>query len=76
MIVSRIFFYFLLAAPIVKNSHILAVIYFILLKKNVLDQKWKSFNIKVGPQQKVWKSSYQVRQFSALFCNLAALILS
>ena len=39
MIVCKNFFYFLflLTAPIVRNSHILAGIYFIFLK-NVLDQ--------------------------------------
>ena len=34
----------LLAALIVKNSHILSGIYFIFLK-NVLEQMWKAFNI-------------------------------
>ena len=38
---------FLLTAPIVKNSHILAGIYFIFLK-NVLDQTLKSFNTEFG----------------------------
>ena len=39
----------LLTAPIVKNSHILAGVYFIFLK-NILDQSSKSFNIKSWPQ--------------------------
>ena len=37
----------LLTAFIVKNSHILAGIYFIFLKK-VLEQTWKAFNTKFG----------------------------
>ena len=49
-------------------------IYFISLKKT-LDQTRKPFNIKFGPQWKEWKSSYQVRQILALFCNLVDLIL-
>ena len=39
----------LLTTPIVKNSHILAGVYFIFLK-NILDQSSKSFNIKSWPQ--------------------------
>ena len=39
---------FLLTAPIVKNSHILAGIYFIFLK-TVLDQTQKAFDTKFGP---------------------------
>ena len=45
------FFTFLLTAPIVKNSHILAGIYFVFLK-DVLDQTLKTFDTKFGPQ---WK---------------------
>ena len=41
----------LLIAKFVKKIHILARIYFILLKK-VLEQTWLSFNTKFGPQ---WK---------------------
>ena len=62
-----------LTAPIVKNSHIEAKIYFMFLK-NVLKQTWKSFNTKFRPQWKR-KTNYQVRQILTLFCNLIALIL-
>ena len=44
-------------------------------KKNLLDQIQKSFNTIFGPQWKDQKSSYQVRQMLALFCNLVALML-
>ena len=54
----------LLAAPIVKNSNILAGIYFIFLKQS-LDQTRKSCNAKFGPQWKDRKSSYHVRQLPA-----------
>ena len=64
----------LLAVFIVKNSHILAGIYFIFLKK-VLDQTWKAFNNKFGHYWKDRKSSYQVGQILALFCKLVALTL-
>ena len=37
----------------IKNSHILFRIYTIFLK-NVLDQTWKAFNTKFGPQLKDW----------------------
>ena len=63
----------LLTALIVKNSHILGRIYFIFLK-NILNQTWKAFNTKFGPQWKDRKSSYQVRQVLAVFCKLVALI--
>ena len=39
----------LLTAPIVKNSHIKARIYFTFLE-NVLKQTWKTFNTKFQPQ--------------------------
>ena len=42
---------FLLTAPIVQNSHILAVIYFIFLK-NVQDKIEKLFHTEFGPH---WK---------------------
>ena len=64
----------LLTGLIVKNSHILAVIYFIFLK-NVLGQAWKASNTKFGPQWKDRESSYQVTQVLVLFHNLVALIL-
>ena len=59
---------------IVKKSHILARIYFIFLK-NALDQTWKAFNIKLGPQLKDRKSSYQVTPILEIFCNLVNLSL-
>ena len=57
---------------IVKNSHILAGIYFTFLKIGVT---WKAFNTKFRPQWKDWESSYQVRQILVLFCKLVSLIL-
>ena len=44
-----VLFMSLLKTPFVKNSCILAGIYFI-IKKNTLDQIWKSFNTEFGPQ--------------------------
>ena len=66
--------FFLLTASVLKISQIKYIIYFTFLK-NVLNQTWRSFNIKLEPQWKDRKSSYQVRQILALFCNLIALIL-
>ena len=66
---------FLLTAEFVLNSHIKARIYFV-FPKNVLKQTWNSFNTKFWSQWKDRKSSYQVREILALFCNLIALILS
>ena len=40
---------FLLTTPIVKNSYVLAGIYFIFLK-NVLDQTYKYFDTEFAPQ--------------------------
>ena len=40
-----------------------------------MEQPWKYFDTKFGPQWKDQKSIYQVRQNVALFCNLVALIL-
>ena len=65
---------FLLTNKFVKNSHMLARIFFIFLK-NVLKQTWMSFNTKFQRQWKDRKSSYQVKQILELFCNLIALIL-
>ena len=48
-----------LTVPTVKNSHILAGIYFIFLKNN-LDQIRRSRNTKFEPQKKDGKSSYHV----------------
>ena len=53
----------LVTVLIVKNSNFLAEIYFIFL------------DTEFGPQWKDRKSSYQVRQNLAIFCNLVALIL-
>ena len=64
----------LLAAWIAKSSHILAAIYFMFLQK-VLDQTWKSSNIKFGSQWKDQRSSYKVRQDLLLFRNLVNLSL-
>ena len=58
----------LLSGPIVKNSHILARIYFNFIK-STLDQTWKAFNTKYEPRWKDPKSSYQVGQVLALFAN-------
>ena len=63
---------YLLTVPFVKNRHVLAENYFIFLK-NDRKQSWKAFNVKLGPQWKNWKSSYQVKQISTLFCKLVAL---
>ena len=68
-------FMFLLTALIVKNSLILAEIYFIFLK-TILDQTSKSLDAKFGPQWKDRSSSCQVRKNLALFSNLVGLILS
>ena len=67
-------FYVFINSLIVRNGHILTGIYFIFLK-NVLDQTWKAFNTKFGPQWEDRESSYQIRQILALFCKLVALIL-
>ena len=50
----------LLTTPFVKNSHVLAGIYFIFLKKHH-GRNLKSFDAKFGPQWKDWKNGYQVR---------------
>ena len=56
----------LLTAPTVKNSHILAEIYFIFLKKHTRS------NLKVFRYQ---KSNYQVSQVLTDFCNIRVIIL-
>ena len=53
-------FMFLLTTIFVKNSHILARIFFIFLK-NVLKQTWISFNTKYQLQWKDQKSSHHVK---------------
>ena len=65
---------FLLKAQIVKNSLILAAIYFTFLK-NCPGPNLKSFNIEFGDQWKDQKRSYQVRENLALFWNLVSLTL-
>ena len=64
----------LLTVPTVKNSYILAGTYFI-FQKNVLDEILESCKTKFGSQRKDQKSRFQVRQTSALFSDLVALIL-
>ena len=59
-----------LIALIVKNSHILTRIYFIILKI-ILQQTWKSFKTKFWPNWKDRKSSYQVRQILVFFSRLS-----
>ena len=77
MIVWKIFFWILslLTAATVKNSLILAGIYFIILKK-CPRPNLKVFNTKFGPQGKYQGSTYQVRQVLAIFFKVVALILS
>ena len=77
MIVHKSFFCFLclLIGLIGENSHNLAEIYFIFLKKNILHKIWKAFNAKFGPQWKDWESTYQEKQILVLFRKLIALIL-
>ena len=68
-------FMFLLAAKLVKNSHIYAKTVFT-FAKSVLNQTWNSFNTKFEPQWEDRKSSYQVRQLLGVFwllncCNFS-----
>ena len=65
----------LLKAPVVKNSHILAAVYFNFLQRCAELKTWKCFNFEFGPQWKDWKSIYEVRENIEHFRNLAALIL-
>ena len=75
-IVWKLLFLFMaLRASVVKNSRILAGVYFISLK-NALDQTWKCFNIKFGPQWKDRRGGYEVTQDLPLFfCNWVSLSL-
>ena len=66
---------YLLTAPIILNNRNLTGIYFVFLKKRARPNQ-RSFHTKFGPQLKDRKSSYEVRQILALFCNLIALILN
>ena len=59
----------LLTASIDRNSHNLLETYFIFLK-DVLEQKWKTFNTKFGPKWKDQKSRYEERRFLAFFAKL------
>ena len=71
MIFLKFFFWFFisfLTIAIVKNSHILAVIYFTFLKK-CPRQNLETFKAKFGHQWKYRKNSYQVKQIWALFRN-------
>ena len=63
-----------LSTLIFRSSQILAGIYFMFFK-NVLGNTWKSFNANFAPQWKDRGSSYRVRQVSAYFRKLVALIL-
>ena len=56
-----------------KRVIVLDEIYFIFLG-NVIHQTSKAFNSKFGAQRKNSKSSSQVKQIFALFCQLVALI--
>ena len=64
-----------LTAFIVKNSYILAGVYFIFLKKHRL-LNLKGFQYQIWTSVKSWESISQVRQILALFCISVALILS
>ena len=64
----------LLEIKFVKNSHILGKIYLIFLK-NVLKQTRNSFNTKFQAQWKACSSSHQIKQISAVFCDLIPVIL-
>ena len=64
----------LLKMKFVKNSHIWGKIYFFFIK-NVLKQTRNSFNTKFQAQWKARRSSYQLKQILAVFCNLIPLIL-
>ena len=62
---------YLLPAPFVKKSHILAEIYFIFQKKRPrLDLK--GFEYQIWTLKNDQKNSYQVRQILAIFCRLVA----
>ena len=67
-------FTFLLTAKFVKNSHIYARMFFIVLK-SVPKQTWSSVNTKYLPQLKDYKSSYEVKEILGFLCQLSALIL-
>ena len=80
MVVCNFFFFIIfflqfmsfLTVLTVKNSHILTGIFFIFLKERLRPNS-KSCKTIFGPQRKDRKSSYHVRQISALFCKLVAL---
>ena len=64
----------LLTAQIVKNSHVLAGVYFIFLKEHP-GTKLKVVRYRIRNSVKRSEKCYQVRINLALFCNLVALIL-
>ena len=77
MMVWKIFFcfiWYLWTAPVVKNNHIRARIYFT-FQKMLLKQNWKSLSTKFRPQGKHWKNCYRVKLILARFCNLITLTL-
>ena len=65
---------YLLPTKFVKNSHILAKIYFTFLK-NDLKQTPNSFNKKFQAHWKACSSSYKLKQILAVFWDLIPLIL-
>ena len=64
----------LLPAPIVKNSHILAGIYFIFLKKRI--QNLEVFKHQIWTSVKRQESPLSSKTNLAFFCNLGSPILS
>ena len=67
-------FIFLLPTNFVKSNHIWSRIFLIFLK-NVLNQSRNAFNNKFQRQSKDRKSSCQVKENFALFCNFIAVAL-
>ena len=64
----------LLTALIFENSHIVAGVYFIFLKKHPRPNL-KSFQHQIWTSVKRLGNSYQVRHILAIFCKFIALIL-
>ena len=76
MIVCNFFFFFLifmflLAAPIIQNSHISARISLIFFRKRSCKALVQTCNTKFGPQLRDQNSSYQVRQVLAFFLQIS-----
>ena len=65
---------FLLTTNFVKNSHIQAKIFYIILK-TLVNQTWNIFNSRFWRQLKDRKSSYLGSEAFDIFCNLIALSL-